>query len=394
MLNSEVNNNIINYPYHCYFFGLTSILKITKLFIILLIILIIKRDLFNLTKNNKKEVINNNEINNKEINKTKLRVGVICCTHHKNVGNNLLKYAMSIKLNELGVEPYMIGIYDNKTNLNFLQKTVKMIGVRNFSQIKKNDYDILMVNSDQTWHKWDSNFYDIAFLKFAENWNIKKFIYGASISLDYWSFSKEAEEIAKRTLKYFKGISLREIGSIQLVRKHLGIKAEYVLDPTLLIDKKYYLNIINKYKNNNLKNTPYILTYKLNKIKSMELYIKKVKKKYNYTIYNIDLKDADYIEKFLSGIYHSKAVITNSYHAVIFSIIFNKPFVVFMTAYRGNERFHTISKITNIKDRFFDSRNNNVNVDLLNDTLKINRTLIDYYRNKSINYLKNMLLSF
>ena len=71
-----------------------------------------------------------------------------------------------------------------------------------------------MVNSDQTWRKFDRHFYDIGFLKFAEKWNTPKFIYGASLGYNYWTFSKEDENIAKNLLKNFSGISVREQGSI------------------------------------------------------------------------------------------------------------------------------------------------------------------------------------
>ena len=87
----------------------------------------------------------------------------------------------------------------------------------------------------------------------------------------------------------------------------------------------------------------------------MELFIRRVKNQLNYKIFNIRLEDNDYIEKFLYGIFHCKAVITNSYHATLFSIIFNKPFVVFLNSDRGNERFKTIKEVFGIKDRFFKS---------------------------------------
>lgn len=34
-----------------------------------------------------------------------------------------------------------------------------------------------MVNNEQTWNKFNDNFYDYGFLKFAENWNIQRFAY-------------------------------------------------------------------------------------------------------------------------------------------------------------------------------------------------------------------------
>ncbi len=80
-----------------------------------------------------------------------------------------------------------------------------------------------MVNSDQSWRNFDEHFYDYAFLKFAKNWKIKKFVYGASLGFDYWNLNSEDEIIARQLLKDFKGISVREKGSVKLVKKHFRI---------------------------------------------------------------------------------------------------------------------------------------------------------------------------
>ena len=131
----------------------------------------------------------------------KLKIGVIGVRHEVNIGNNLIKYAMFIKLSELGFIPYIIGTHWNNFNISFIRKTTNLIIINNsFSEIKKDDYDILMVNSDQTWRNFDNFFYDYAFLKFAKNWNIPKFIYGASIGFDYWALSSEDDKIAKNLL--------------------------------------------------------------------------------------------------------------------------------------------------------------------------------------------------
>ena len=49
---------------------------------------------------------------------------------------------------------------------------------------------------------------------------------------------------------------MREKGSIELIKKHLGIEPVFVIDPTLLINKQYYLNYtsmnIYKYINDNI----------------------------------------------------------------------------------------------------------------------------------------------
>ena len=79
---------------------------------------------------------------------------------------------MFIILSKYGFEPHIIGTNHKKYNISFLKKYVKTRTVNKFSEIKQNDYRILIVNSDQSWRKWDKDFYDIAFLKFSKNWVI------------------------------------------------------------------------------------------------------------------------------------------------------------------------------------------------------------------------------
>ena len=148
-----------------------------------------------------------------------LKVGVVGVRHEANIGNNLIKYAISVKLSELGYIPYIIGtVWDSYNNIEFIKQSTNLVILNNnFSEIKKDDYDILMVNSDQTWVNFDKNFYDYGFLKFAENWTIPKIVYGASLGFDKWLFSKQDEKIAKTLLKKFQGISVREKGSIELI---------------------------------------------------------------------------------------------------------------------------------------------------------------------------------
>ena len=374
------------------------------IFIYIIFKLINKKILINQNKqnNNKsgkeiKIVLNSN--NEKNLKKQKIKVGVIGLMHLKNVGNNLLKFSIYTQLKELNVEPYIIGTHMPSEDIRFLNRTTNLRIIKYFNEIKINDYDILMVNSDQTWRKWSSylassQFYDIAFLNFSKNWAVHKFIYGASIGFDYWAFSKETDKIAKFLLKNFTGISFREMSTVKFAKEHLGINSTFVLDPTMLIDKKYFIEIINSYKKkikNDLYNlTEYFLTYKLGKNKNMHSFIKRVENQLNYKIFNIKLYDNDYIEKFLYGIYNCKGVSTNSYHATIFAILFNKPFVVFLNSNRGNGRFQTIKEVFGIKNRFFNN-SQKPNLSLLNTPLKINYTSINYYRNISLEFLKKNL---
>ena len=320
----------------------------------------------------------------------KKRVGIIGLEHSQNVGNNLLKYAISIKLTELGFIPYIIGMRYDKHNISFISKVVNLrIISKNFSEIKSNDYDILMVNSDQTWKNFkNGNVFDIAFLKFAENWNIPKFVYGASLGIKKWGYNKKEDKIAKYLLKNFSGISIREECSIKLVEQHLGFKPIFVLDPTLLINKKYYLKLIKNFKNDKIIDNTYIFIYMVRNSKGFRNIVYNIRTKYK--TYLIDIFSTNQIKKFIYGIYNCKGVVTNSFHGTIFSIIFNKPFISFTNDINYDARFSSLKEIFNLSNRIIDF-NSTLDYRLLEVPLNINQSLINSLKKKSINFLKKNL---
>ena len=322
----------------------------------------------------------------------KIKVGIIGLEHSQNCGNNLLKYSIFIEIRKLGYDPYIVGMRYHHDNITFIQNHAKIRLIKqSFQEIKQNDYDILMVNSDQTWRKHNEKyFYDFAFLKFAEKWNIPKFVYGASLGMDKWNLNQKDVEIAKFLLKNFTGISVREKGSIKIVKKHLGIKPIFVLDPTLLIDRKYYLKLIKNYKNDIIIDDNYIFVYTLENSIKLKRYINKLIETTNYKIYLITITVKNQIEKFIYGIYKAKAVITDSFHGTIFSIIFDKPFISFIEKERGNERFNSLKEVFGIGNRIFDY-NSTPDFKLLMAKPNINKTLLKSLKEQSINYLKKNL---
>ena len=220
-------------------------------------------------------------------------------------------------------------------------------------------------------------------------WNIPKFIYATSLGVDKWEFNKKDEIIASYLIKNFTGISVREKGSINLIQNHLGIKPIFVLDPTLLINKKYYLNLIKNFKTDISKN--FIFVYLLRNSTNIENLIQKASKKFNYKIFNVNIDTINQIENFIYGIYHCKAVITDSYHGSLFSIIFNKPFISFSPKFNGVERFNTLKEVFGLKKRIFEYNYSNPDINLLKESIKLNKNLLYSLKEQSINYLKKNL---
>ena len=319
------------------------------------------------------------------------KIGVVGVLHDVNIGNNLIKYAISIKLKELGYIPYIIGTNKNNFNITFINETTNLVIIRNnFSEIKEDDYDALMVNSDQTWRKFDNTFYDYGFLKFSENWKIKKFVYGASLGFDDWKLSSEDEFIAKKLLKDFTGVSVREKGAINLIKQHLGLTPIFVADPTFLIDKKYYLDIIKDYKGKIVLKNKYIFIYCLPCTKYIFEAAKTAKNFLNYDTYYFQLTNLSSIQNFIYYMLNSEVVITNAFHGTVFSIIFNKPFITIFNKSLGKERYNTLDYLFGINDRIF-AIGQKINFSLLLKPLKIDLKLLNQLKIKSINFIKNNL---
>ena len=164
-----------------------------------------------------------------------------------------------------------------------------------------------------------------------------------------------------------------------------------VLDPTLLIDKKYYLNLIKNYNGFINGSQKYFFNYSIRKEENLIKFMKLAEKKLKYKFYNLYLHNNKCnIEDFIYGIVNSKGVITNSYHGTLFSIIFNKPFISFISKTITKERFFSIGNLFDLNERII-LKNEIPNLSLLIKPLSINRTLMNILRFQSINFIKNNL---
>lgn len=57
------------------------------------------------------------------------------------------------------------------------------------------------------------------------------------------------------------------------------------------------------------------------------------------------------VEKWLRAFMDARFVITDSFHACVFSILFHKPFIVMGNEYRGNTRFDSLLNMFGLTDR-------------------------------------------
>lgn len=84
------------------------------------------------------------------------------------------------------------------------------------------------------------------------------------------------------------------------------------------------------------------------------------------------------VEQWLKGIYEANFVVTDSFHACVFSILFSKPFVVLANQERGNARLVSLMKMFNLEKHLLTSINDYTFSDDYNISSSVFDKLRDY----------------
>ena len=248
---------------------------------------------------------------------------------------------------------------------NYINKTPRLYSDKAVQQVfSSNNFDAVIVGSDQCWRPMYSPNINTYFLDFLEsNQSIKKIAYAASFGTDQWEFNEQQTQMAQRFIKQFDMISVREKQAVKLVKEKLNEEASFVLDPTLLLDKEDYLKVIDAYRPA-LQTRKGVYIYLLDTHGWKGEIINQVTKYLNMSAYNNQPKaiilgqsdnQNDYIlpsiEGWIKGFADADFVVTDSFHGTIFSILFNKPFVSLLNSERGASRFHSILSEFGLEDR-------------------------------------------
>lgn len=257
---------------------------------------------------------------------------------------------------------------------NFIKQNISLSSTtfyqKNINDINKQQYDAIIVGSDQVWRPAYSPCIYNYFLDFCKNnSSIRKIAYSASFGVDNWEYNAIDTEICSRLVKKFHHISVRENSAINLCKKYFDIDVKHTLDPTLLLEKEDYINLINAYSES--PNEGSLFCYVLDERDEKSKIINQVAKYLNLIPFNISLEKSNSnefsenellpspsITKWLSGFRDAKYIITDSFHGCVFSIIFNKPFIVIGNQGRGLARFESLLSLFNLKKQLiFDAKN-------------------------------------
>lgn len=254
--------------------------------------------------------------------------------------------------------------------------------------------DIYISGSDQIWNPsypyWNDYGY---FLSFGDK-STKRISYAASFGVD--NIPETKCDFYRKNLSAYNKLSVRESSGISIMSK-LGLSSVHCVDPVFLLNRDEWIDVL-QLKRNNKK---YILVYDfLHNDKKMEDFVIRLSNEtglkviaindYNKTPYaNVQINNAGPIE-FLNMILNAEYVVCNSFHATVFSIIFEKQFVTFpLVGHHNSSRMKDILSMLALSRLFNPTDTNCIKRTNIYDNI---RMMLQPMIDDSKNYLNESLV--
>ena len=240
---------------------------------------------------------------------------------------------------------------------NFTAKYLKITKLRFSSneELKKNPpfADAYICGSDQIWNTLHRNGRDPAFyLDFVPDGKIKA-SYAASFATD--TISDEYKTMVKERVKKLDGIGVREKSGVEILKRLDINNVVNVVDPVFLLEQEDWNKIgTNEFKEN------YILVYDFDNSNLIKKLATEIANEKGYKIYTISLGKLKYADRyfsfegpdtFISLVRHAQFIISNSFHAAVFSIIYEKDFAIVNRTEAINTRMRDLLDDLKINER-------------------------------------------
>lgn len=333
-----------------------------------------------------------------------MKIGILTLPLHTNYGGTLQAYALQTVLERMGHQPCFIEkcrkpvrlsvvkmpfvyakriaknimgqqypiFFEQKINREeplvrqntdkFVNKYIKRRLVDNFSELGRDDFDAIIVGSDQVWRpRYFTDGIENAYLEFAKDWKVKRIAYAASFGTDEWEYSPVQTVTCSKLLRAFDAVSVREESGVSFCCEHFGVEAQHVLDPTMLLTTDDYIKLFKA--TDTPVSTGTMLCYILDETPEKNALVNRIARERGLIPFYVNSKVGDFtaplseriqppVEQWLRGFYDADFVVTDSFHACVFSILFNKAFVVMGNEKRGLTRFTSLLSNFGLANRF------------------------------------------
>lgn len=323
-----------------------------------------------------------------------MRVGILTFSRALNLGAVLQAYSLQKKLEYMKIDaeiidyqcpaidemhkirpvfkwriPFKLRIYNLIYNIVFSPRRIKY---KKFQKsMKKSDaytresifetnaiYDVFITGSDQVFNLKLTNYDETYFLDFVRTG--KKVAYAASVGV----YVVAQREIYRKHIKTFDCLSLREKTFADLFFKDLNVLPEVIPDPVFLHTGEEWKSLLRVKEKKNKKK--YLLIYSLIENEELYQYANIIARRKGIEIVAITKElrpkgKADlYVRnagprEFINFIVNSEYVVTNSFHGVAFSLIFEKQFEVVAPTV-AKERIEDLLDGLNLANRIYSGK--------------------------------------
>lgn len=343
-----------------------------------------------------------------------MKIGIMTFHWATNYGAVLQAYALQQALSGMGHDAVLIDYYPakfKKTFLNCLRlkriylipKSLKSIGKEKKIEVFRKKYlkrtayysqstqlhstaekfDCYICGSDQIWNQSFVRSSErknnmVYFLNFAPE---GKIIASYAASFGATTYPEDLQKDLKEVLLRFDAISVREQSGVEIINR-LGIEdVQMVPDPTLLLTAEVYESLLC-----NKENSKYACLYMLHgKQKDAVPLVNDLKER----DFGCVCCDGDSVEKWLETIRFAEFVVTNSFHGIVFSILFHRPFAAILIEGSGmNDRITTLLEVLGLSDRIY--KGDYAMLDAEIDWAKVDKEL-EAYRQCGYDFLKRIL---
>lgn len=316
-----------------------------------------------------------------------MNIGIVTINDNDNYGNRLQNYAVQHKIKSIKFSAVTMKNNDySNTKKLYLLRLIKNINfkdtyndnqnrTKNFKEFNKyiqfstkkvtpyskvNNFDYIIVGSDQVWNPTIGRLRDVDLLTFVEP--AKRISFSASFGIN--DIPNKLKSKVGKELSKFKAISVREDRGKEIVEELTGRKdVEVLVDPTMLLTSEEWDKVSKKPKM--LKTDKYILNYFLGELsEKRKKEIQRVAQENNCEIINILDKNSPFYEcgpsEFLYLEKHAFLICTDSFHSSVFAIIYNTPFLVFnreqKTLVNMNSRLETLLSKFKLEKRKYNEK--------------------------------------
>lgn len=317
--------------------------------------------------------------------KRKFDVAIVGLWYGLNYGSMATYFALHQTLKKMGLSVLMVenslrpdseNVYD-KTHPRRLAHQFYDISARyplRELHVLNNHCDAFLVGADQLWNVDLSRPYrQTYFLDFVDD-NKKRISVGTSFAKEYGG-SAEEKLVSSYNLRRFDHVSVRDELSRQICADW-GVESTVICDPVLFCGKEDYEPIANQAKLTH--DEKFLMAYILDPddttgkflhdmavatgckvVAVLDLYPplwEERRRRLNVDQYDdVEVKSEVDIFEWIWYYKHAEAVITDSFHGTIFSILYEKPFLTRTNYERGYQRFVSLLTPLHLESRMFNS---------------------------------------